>query len=356
MSVEDTSNGRVDQSPNGWNEDMETLRARQGFETRGSPAMQRVFLQMTGVRSDSNVLITGKSGTGKTHAAHVIHLIAHGQTNQKFFEVNIASLDPQLIASELFGHERWAFSGADRARTGRFEAASSGSLLIDEIGEIPRSVQVKILSALDMPRRIARVGSNDTLHPQVLVICATTRNLARLVERNEFNEALYRRLQQRVIHMPSLQQRGPEYIGNLVKTLLQREATERNCAALDIDDDALSALKHRNYPGNLRDLHFLLSEMCNHAYKSGDKCLLPMHLSHAIESRGVDDTAEQESFSFNGLTLKQITRIALVSAVNRNRTIAQAAKELGIDRSTLHHKMQKLQIPGRRASAKKYSE
>lgn len=334
-----------------WSQRSEEVRQRNFFEIDGSEAMREVYWQMTKVNADCNVLITGPTGTGKTRAARIMHEIAFGASSKKpLLEVNLAALPEELITSELFGHERGSFSGAMQKRVGRFEEANGSSLLIDEIGEIPSGVQVKMLSALDKPRRIERVGSNDPLHPKLLVICATTQNLAQLAFDKKFHNPLYQRLCQKRIHMPSLQERGPDYIRQLVPTLVRREVENQGTPeqALEIDEAVLQELASMSYPGNLRDLDFLVCEMCNEAYACEASRIEMEHLHVAIALRGRDiqefDISQNvlESTSNQPFGLKESLDVErketiLPVLLEHNGNQLKTANALHINRNTLRH-------------------
>jgi DNA-binding NtrC family response regulator len=323
-----------------WSSAHEAVRKQNFFEIEGSKAMKKVFWQMTKIRQDTNVLFTGESGTGKTNAARVTHSLVHEDKKTKVVEVNVAAFSQELIASELFGHKKGAFTGATENRNGHFEDANNGSIIIDEIGEIPASVQVKMLSALDKPRRIEKVGSNDAISLKLLAMCATTQDLVRLVQERKFHEPLYERLRQKIIHMPSLKERGPEYIRHLVQTLLQKIGQENSVdQPFDIHAETLEKLMHMSFPGNLRDLRYLLEEMCGQALEKRDRVLTNEHLHIALESRGSDDFRRDD---LDGeTTIERMERELILKTLKETGgDVTAAAKAVGRGRATIYRKLQ----------------
>src|SRR5438132_5659754 len=202
--------------------------------------------------SSANVLIEGESGTGKELAAHAIHNLSR-RNKAKFITVHCAALSPQLLESELFGHEKGAFTGAHERRIGRFEQASGGTIFLDEIAEIDPSTQVKLLRVISEERAFERVGGNQTLRADVRLIAATNKNLEQHVREGKFRDDLYFRLNVVRITMPPLRDRK-EDIHILVRGFLKhfRKANEK--PLLDLAPDAMDALLTYNWPGNIREL------------------------------------------------------------------------------------------------------
>lgn len=337
-----------------WSPKLEEVRQRNFFEIGGSEAMNEVFWQMTRVHQDSNVLLTGESGTGKTNAARIISQLVHSDHRQKnkFLEVNVAALSPHLLASELFGHEKGAFTGAVEKRIGRFEAANGGSLLIDEVGEISKEIQVEMLSAMDDPRRIERVGSNEPIYPELLVICATTQNLVDMVAKQKFHEALYNRLGQKIIHMPSLKERGPAYTVHAVETLVRRQAErQKKNDTLEIEQSVLQALVDMPHPGNLRGLDFLVKEMCFEAYATNATRITDRELDLALAARGpeqkpLDPSKDPSLTPFDRLeAAKKEIYLATFEELGRSQVLT--ADALGINRNTLHKQLVEWGVIGR---------
>src|SRR6266550_2587152 len=202
--------------------------------------------------SSANVLIEGESGTGKELAAHAIHNLSR-RNRAKFIVVHCAALAPQLLESELFGHEKGAFTGASERRIGRFEQANGGTLFLDEVGEIDPSTQVKLLRVMGEERAFERVGGNQTLHADVRLIAATNKNLEKLVQEGKFRDDLFFRLNVVRITMPPLRDRK-EDIPLLVRGFLRHFCKANDKALLEVTADAMNALLTYDWPGNVREL------------------------------------------------------------------------------------------------------
>src|SRR6059036_2486398 len=202
--------------------------------------------------SSVNVLIEGESGTGKELAAHAIHNLSR-RNKAKFVTVHCAALSPQLLESELFGHEKGAFTGAHERRIGRFEQANGGTIFLDEIAEIDPSTQVKLLRVMSEDRAFERVGGNQTLHADVRLIAATNKNLAKMVSEGRFREDLYFRLNVVHITMPPLRDRK-EDIPLLVRGFLRHFCKQNEKPLLELAPDAMDALLTYDWPGNIREL------------------------------------------------------------------------------------------------------
>src|SRR6058998_2552325 len=218
-----------------------------------SPALHEVLDTIRQVApSSANVLIEGESGTGKELAAHAIHNLSR-RNKAKFVTVHCAALSPQLLESELFGHERGAFTGAHERRIGRFEQASGGTIFLDEVAEISPSTQVKLLRVISEERAFERVGGNQTLRADVRLIAATNKNLEQLVQKGTFRDDLYFRLNVVHITMPPLRERK-EDIPLLVRAFLRHFCKTNDKPLLDLTADAMNALLTYNWPGNVREL------------------------------------------------------------------------------------------------------
>lgn len=201
--------------------------------------------------SRATVLIEGESGTGKELVARAIHNLS-GRPKAGIVSVHCAALSPQILESELFGHEKGAFTGAQERRIGRFEQANGGTLFLDEIGEIDASTQVKLLRALG-EQTIERVGSSKPIQINVRVIAATNRDLARMVEEGKFREDLYWRLRVVTIHLPPLRERKSD-ISVLADHFLKDMAKANGKTYKPLGDDALPAMMNYDWPGNIREL------------------------------------------------------------------------------------------------------
>src|SRR5712671_5327833 len=218
-----------------------------------SPALHEVLDTIRQVApSSANVLIEGESGTGKELAAHAIHNLSR-RKKAKFVTVHCAALSPQLLESELFGHEKGAFTGAYERRIGRFEEANGGTIFLDEMAEIDPSTQVKLLRVMSEGRAFERVGANQTLRADVRLIAATNKNLEQLVREGKFRDDLFFRLNVVRITMPPLRERK-EDIPILVRGFLRHFCKENNKPLLDLAPDAMDALLTYDWPGNVREL------------------------------------------------------------------------------------------------------
>src|SRR5213595_3814508 len=202
--------------------------------------------------SSANVLLEGESGTGKELAAHAIHNLSR-RNQAKFVVVHCAALSPTLLESELFGHERGAFTGAHERRIGRFEQANGGTIFLDEVAEIDPSTQVKLLRVMSEQRAFERVGGNQTLRADVRVIAATNKNLETLVREGKFRDDLFFRLNVVRITMPPLRDRK-EDIPLLIRGFLRHFCKENNKPLVDLTSDAMDALLSYDWPGNVREL------------------------------------------------------------------------------------------------------
>ena len=282
--------------------------------------------------SKATVLIEGESGTGKEVAARAIHALS-SRSKERFVAVHCAALSPQLLESELFGHEKGAFTGATERRIGRFEQASGGTLFLDEIGEIDPSVQVKILRVLG-ERTFERVGGNQTLSTDVRLIAATNRNLEKMVAEGTFRDDLFFRLKVVPIMMPPLRNRK-EDIPLLVESFLVEIAKEHQKPQRSFSSEAMNLLLKYSWPGNVRELRTAVE----HAIVLGRKkelhiLDLPVNVRQGITT--ISFTPKPSS----DLNLGQIATTMIERALQEcdgNRS--KAAEKLGISRRTLHRKL-----------------
>ena len=291
-----------------------------------SPVMERVFETIRQVApSKATVLIQGESGTGKEVAAQAIHALSN-RAEKPFVAVHCASLSPQLLESELFGHEKGAFTGAGERRIGRFEQAAGGTLFLDEIGEIDPTVQVKILRVLG-EKSFERVGGNQTLNSDVRLIAATNKDLAAMVSSGTFREDLFFRLNVVPLTMPPLRMH-PEDIPLLVSAFLKEMAREHEKPARRFTREAMEALEAHTWPGNIRELRAAVE----HAVVLGNGGELNLgDLPASLRPRTGSPPAENE----RNLARIEATMIGkALEECSGNRTLA--AKKLGISRRTLH--------------------
>ncbi len=300
-----------------------------------SAAMVSVFDTIRQVApSKATVLIEGESGTGKEIAARAIHTLSP-RSKERFVAVHCAALSPQLLESELFGHEKGAFTGATERRIGRFEQASGGTLFLDEIGEIDPSVQVKILRVLG-ERTFERVGGNQTLTTDVRLIAATNRNLEKMVAEGTFRDDLFFRLKVVPIVMPPLRERK-EDIPLLVESFLVEMAKEHQKNYRPFSSEAMDLLLKYSWPGNVRELRTAVE----HAIVLGrQKELHVLDLPLTLRKEITPTSFAPKEPIETGLNLERITSSLIERALqesNGNRSLA--AEKLGISRRTLHRRI-----------------
>jgi two-component system, NtrC family, response regulator AtoC len=304
-----------------------------------SRAMHEIFDTIRQVApSRATVLLMGESGTGKELIAHAIHNLSN-RNKTRFIAFNCAAFAPQLIESELFGHERGAFTGAVERRVGRFEQAAGGTLFLDEIGEIDSNIQVKLLRALD-PGLFERVGGNQSIQADVRLIAATNRDLAALVREGKFREDLYYRLAVVQIRVPHLRERK-EDIPLLANTFL-KEICERDGKAFrPLSPDAMEALLRYDWPGNVRELKGAIDSGVTLA--TGNQITvrdLPLTVQGASGSLPLREVGNQDFVNIHDNEVRLIMRALEESGGNRT----EAAKKLGISRRTLHRRLKELQL------------
>jgi len=311
-----------------------------------SPALQRVLAQVAKVAStDSTVLILGETGTGKELVARAIHKRSRRST-RAFIRVNCAAIPPSLIASELFGHEKGAFTGALQRRLGRFEAAHGGTIFLDEIGDLPAETQVALLRVLQ-EREIERVGSSHPIAVDVRVLAATNRDLEAAVERGEFRQDLYYRLNVFPIRIPPLRERVDD-IPVLVAYLVERYAKKAGKSIRDIRKQTVALFQAYGWPGNVRELQNVIERavvLCDGETFSIDESWLkgnPHQASNRIAPL-TTTLAEGE---------KQLIEAALAASNGRISGPSGAAVKLGIPRQTLESKMKALDIDRRSFQAR----
>src|SRR5213592_1327159 len=296
--------------------------------------------------SSANVLLEGESGTGKELAAHAIHNLSR-RNKAKFVTVHSAALSPTLLESELFGHEKGAFTGAHQRRIGRFEEANGGTIFLDEISEIPPSTQVKLLRVISEERAFERVGGNQTLRADVRLIAATNKNLEALVREGKFRDDLFFRLNVVRITMPPLRDRK-EDIPILVRGFLRHFCKANEKPLLDLSPDAMDALLTYNWPGNVRELRTAIEHGVVMA--TGPKVTvrdLPIAVRQAagtVSPRGIS-TAKAFEEKSSPLDLHQTERRLITQALaTTNGNVTAAAKKLGISRRTLHRKINEMNL------------
>lgn len=286
----------------------------------------------------ATVLLQGESGTGKELIAKTLHQLSP-RAEQPMVTVHCAALAPTLLESELFGHEKGAFTGAHERRIGRFEQAQGGTLFLDEIGELDASTQIKLLRFLG-ERTFERVGSNKTLTADVRLVAATNKNLAEMVKAGTFREDLFFRLRVVEIWLPPLRERA-EDIPLLAQAFLTEFAKETNKGITGYSAEVLDILLRYSWPGNVRELRTTLEHavvMCR-----GDK-ITPRDLPGWVRN-GEGAANNQTALARKDLTIKEAEKELIIRALRDtgdNRTLA--AKRLGMSRRTLHRKLKDYEI------------
>ena len=309
-----------------------------------SEPMQRVMDIVRQVApARATVLIQGESGTGKELLAKAIHQLSP-RSVKPMVTVHCAALSPTLLESELFGHEKGAFTGAHERRIGRFEQAEGGTLFLDEIGEVDETTQVKLLRFLG-ERSFERVGGNKTLSADVRVVAATNKNLKKLVGIGEFREDLYFRLNVVELWAPPLRDRLND-VPLLALNFLSEFAIENTKAITDFTAEALEAMIRYNWPGNVRELRTAVEHA---VVLSKSEMIQLTDLPHSVQSRGVIQNEVQLNNPIieKGVTLEEAEKQLIVRTIKEcrgNRTAA--AKKVGISRRTLHRKLLRYGLEG----------
>ena len=291
-----------------------------------SDAMKRVFHQVESVaQSNASVIITGESGTGKELIARAIH----ANSPRKYYplvSVHCGALTESLLESELFGHEKGAFTGAVYNRKGRFEMADSGTIFLDEIATISPKMQVELLRVLET-KSFTRVGGNKEISSDFRVICATNRDLKGMVDQGEFREDLYYRLNVVTIHVPPLRERKDD-IPLLVDYFIKKYSTKMSKPVRDVDQAVLARLQAYPFPGNIRELENMIERAI--VIGKGNK----ITLKELPFGKQMSDTSVESLADFERSFIQQILN-------KYHWNITQSAKALQIDRVTLYNKIKK---------------
>ena len=328
-----------------------------------SPAIERVREMMARVADrDVTILITGESGTGKEVVARALH--AHSQRRAgPFVPVNCGAIPSELLESELFGHEKGAFTGAITSRTGRFELAKGGTLFLDEIGDLPLHMQVKLLRAIQ-ERCFERVGGSETIRADVRIVAATHKNLEAMIEQGQFRDDLYYRLNVFPIDMPPLRERVGD-VPLLIDNLVGRLARDGR-GSVRFSAGAVASLVQHDWCGNIRELANLIERMAimhpddevlladlpakfQHgagALPAADGTLAPPISTAAVVAPGLLDPDATPLLPVNGIDLREyisrLERSLIQQALDdSNSVVAHAADRLHIRRTTLVEKMRK---------------
>jgi two-component system NtrC family response regulator len=298
-----------------------------------SPQMQEVFLSIRKVATtEVPVLIVGESGTGKELVAKAIH-INSSRRGSPFVVINCSAIPEALLESELFGHEKGAFTGAHIQRKGRFEMAQGGTLFLDEIGELSLSLQVKLLRFLQ-EQNIERVGGRETIAVDTRVLAATNKDLKQALKEGKFREDLYYRLGVVTISLPPLRRREEDIL-LLATSFLQRYAYDNKKKITGFTPQAIHAIKAYPWPGNVREL------------ENRVKRAVIMAEGQKVTPIDLELTSSYERFEHKGLkeAREALEKELIEKAIAKNkRNITKAAEELGVSRPTLYELMEKLGI------------
>jgi len=311
-----------------------------------SPSMKRLFAQIRSVAdSDRTILLCGESGTGKELVAEAIHLHSR-RAERPFVRFSCAALQPSVLESELFGHEKGAFTGAIRQKAGRFELADGGTILLDEVDDIPVDLQVKLLRVVEQ-QQFERVGGEAPVHVDVRLICATKCDLLKLVKEGRFREDLYYRLNVISLTIPPLRER-PSDIPVLARHFVGKHAGLVGGRAVSISPHAMDELMRHTWPGNARELEHVMERAL--AFCGGQE-IRPEHIRPlGVESGEVGRWTGWEPVTDGRVnlneTLADIERRLILMALRQcDNNQVRAAQHLGIPRTTLRDRMAKYKIP-----------
>src|SRR3989339_289091 len=304
-----------------------------------SAAMQEVYQSiLKASRVDLPVMITGETGAGKEVTARMIHLLSH-RKNNPFVKVNCAALSPFLIESELFGHEKGAFTGAEITRLGRFELANTGSFLLDEINEMDIHLQAKLLQVVE-DRYFERVGSSFPQKIDVRFISTCNKNVPDIIKDGKFRSDLYYRLNIIDIHIPPLRERKEDIVP-LVNDFINEYYKKTDAVPKKLNEKSISLLLEYDWPGNVRELLNVMQKMVMFI---SDEQVMPVHLTGLIDkgsSRRIGDDLD----SFVGLPLSDIERSTIKSTLSYfEGNVQKASHVLGITDRTLRNKIKQYAI------------
>jgi DNA-binding NtrC family response regulator len=303
-------------------------------------SMQDVFRVVQKVATSiSTVLIYGESGTGKELVARALHLESD-RRDRPFYAVNVAALPESILEAELFGHEKGAFTGADARKIGLFEQASGSTLFLDEVGDLKRDLQVKLLRTLQ-EREVMRVGGTERVKVDVRIVAATNQDLEKAVREGRFREDLYYRLNVIPIFLPPLRERRTD-IPLLVEHFLEKHgAADRR---RDVSEEALKILVSYEWPGNVRELESVVERAL--LLSDGDT-VIPADLPAAVRA-GITPGGRSGSLALEipdaGLDLESVERSLILNALDKaSGNVSRAARLLGLSRRTLQYRLEKIQ-------------
>jgi DNA-binding NtrC family response regulator len=306
-------------------EELASMQGRGEIITRNRALIEQLDIAARVAESTISILVEGESGTGKELVAHYIHQKSN-RADKPFVKVNCAAIPEQLLESELFGHVRGAYTGALKDRQGRFEMADNGTIFLDEIGELPSSIQSKLLRVLQT-KDFERVGENVTRKVDVRVISATNRNLDEALKEGNFREDLFYRLNGVRIKLPSLRER-PEDVPLLIHHFLRKVSKDRD---IKISPEADKVLKAYRWSGNVRELENVIERA---ALLASNSVIEPVHLPEEIF----------HSVGPNALSLEEVEKLQIKKVLQIAKDYDEAASILGIDRATLWKKRKKFNL------------
>jgi DNA-binding NtrC family response regulator len=316
-----------------------------------SPQMKEVFRTIEKVaRSNATVLVLGETGVGKELVAEALHRNS-SRADRPFVKMNCAALHESLLESELFGHERGAFTGADRQRTGRFELANEGTLFLDEIGNMTPSTQTKVLRVLQ-EREFERLGGSRTVKVDVRLVAATNKNLEGAIQRGEFREDLYYRLNVVNVTVPPLRERKEDIIP-LASHFIDRFAKELKKDVRGLEPAAVRALKRHTWPGNIRELENTIERA---VLMAEGRFLQEDDVNLGVAGRSSSDNVSSLNLRLppTGIALDELERQAILEALRISNWVQKdAAKFLGISSRVMNYKVAKYEIKNTRWSKNK---
>lgn len=318
------------------------------FLTR-DPKMERLYKQIERIaQTEASVLITGESGTGKEVVFRLIHSKSK-RKNRPFVALNCAAIPREMVESELFGHEKGAFTGAVKRKKGCFELADQGTLFLDEIAEMELGIQVKLLRAVEY-KTFRRLGGSEEVETDVRIVAATNKEMSEALEKDEFRKDLFYRLSVVELHIPPLRDRKAD-IPLLSRHFMKSFAAKYQTAPKQFSEDCMKSLMNYNWPGNVRELRNTI-ERC--VIMCPNEMVTKSYIApHIAESDGKCDSRIYDTYSNGngdidrvnipvGTTLKEAERRLIdktLSSVNNNKS--EAARILGFSRATLHNKLDK---------------
>ena len=309
------------------------------FISHSSKMEEVISVSVRVAESKATILITGENGTGKEVLAKSIHFISP-RKDGPFVAVNIPALSETLLESELFGHEKGAFTGADKMRKGRFELADKGTIFLDEIGDIPLSIQVKLLRVLQ-EHQFERVGGTESINIDVRIIAATNHNLANKIKDGSFREDLFYRLNIVSIHIPPLRERKEDILP-LIDFFLHKYSQENGKSDIEISKEAIDVLMKYNYPGNVRELENIIERA---VVLARTNILATSDLPLTVKGVKYEDQLPELG---KGTLTEQVEalekRLIYDSLKESNGNQTKAGKLLGITERNLRYKLQKYEI------------